>query len=161
MPKSLQRPLPADWRPGQAAAAGIVATLAYSLAMESDKYLTGNHFHDVKFIQGLLGDKSASSRRIGGLAWGLHFLNGVLLGEAYALLGKRLLSGPGWLRGAIFGEAFILSVWPLTPLIDRSHPMIKSGRLPRLANWTSFWQNLLRHLVFGLALGLLYRPRAK
>ncbi len=161
MPKSLQHLLPADWRPGQAAGAGVIATLAYSLVMESDKYLTGNHFHDVKFIQGLLGDHEASSRRIGVLAWGLHFLNGALLGEVYAALAMRLLPGPGWLRGAIFGESFVLAVWPLTPLVDRYHPMSKSGRLPRLANWTSFRQNLLRHLAFGLILGLLYRPRAK
>lgn len=161
MPNVLQRLLPGDWQPGRAAAAGVIATLAYSLVMGSDKYVTGNHFHDVKFIQGLLGDQDASSRRVGVLAWGLHFLNGALLGEAYAALGKRLLPGPGWLRGAIFGESFVLAVWPLTPLIDRSHPMIKDGRLPRLANWTSFWQNLLRHLAFGLTLGLLYRPRAK
>jgi hypothetical protein len=38
--------------------------------------------------------------------------------------------------------------------------MIKSGELPRLANWTSFLQNIARHLVFGLALGLLYRERS-
>lgn len=153
--------LPRDWRPERAAAAGVVATAAYSVAMETDKYITGNHFNDVEFIQGLLGDTHASSKRTGALAWVLHFLNGVMLGEVYAAFGKRLLPGPGWLKGTIFGGAFVLAVWPLTPLVDRYHPMVKNGMLPHLANWTSFWQNILRHGLFGLTLGLLYRPRAK
>lgn len=153
------RLLPEGWRPGRAAAAGLLATVAYSVAMETDKYITGNHFNDVKFIQGLLGDSHATSKRIGAVAWLLHFLNGVLLAEAYAVVGKRLLPGPGWLKGTIFGEGFVLAVWPLTPLVDRHHPMIKNGQLPPLANWTSFWQNMLRHAVFGLTLGVLY-PKA-
>jgi hypothetical protein len=37
--------------------------------------------------------------------------------------------------------------------------MEKNGQLPPLASWTSFWQNALRHLIFGLTLGLLYRAR--
>lgn len=153
--------LPRNWRPERAAAAGLAATAVYSVAMETDQYITGNRFNDVEFIQGLLGDKDASSKRTGTLAWVLHFLNGLLLGEVYAALGKRLLPGPGWLKGTIFGGAFVLAVWPLTPLVDRYHPMVKNGKLPPLANWTSFWQNMLRHALFGLTLGLLYRPRAK
>ncbi len=157
MPTFLQRLLPRDWHPGRAAVAGLVATAAYSAAMEADKYRTGNHFHDVKFIQGLLGDTHAASKRVSALAWALHFLNGVLLAEVYAAFGKRLLPGPNWLKGTIFGDGFVLAVWPLTPLVDRHHPMIKNGQLPHLANWTAFWQNLLRHSVFGVILGLLYR----
>lgn len=153
--------LPEDWRPGQAAAAGLAATVTYSIAMESDKYITGNHFNDVTFIQGFFGNKHAASRRMRTLAWGIHFLNGALLGEVYAALCKRLLPGPNWFRGMIFGGAFIAAVWPLTPLVDRYHPLARDGRLPRLASWTSFWQNVLRHLVFGLTLGLLYRDRGK
>ncbi len=156
----LQRLLPKSWRPLRAAAAGVAATAAYSVAMEADKHLIGNHFNDVKFIQGMLGDPTASSKRVGALAWGLHFLNGVFLAEAYAAFGKRFLPGPDWLKGTIFGEVFILAAWPLTPLVDRYHPMVKNGQLPPLANWNAFWKNVLRHFVFGLTLGLLYRERA-
>lgn len=161
MPNILQCLLARDWLPGRAAAASVAATAAYSVAMEIDKYLTDNHFNDVTFIQGMLGDPDGSSRETAALAWGLHFLNGVMLAEIYAALVKRFLPGPDWLKGTIFGAAFIAAAWPLTPLVDRCHPMIQSGRLPRLANWTSFWQNVLRHLVFGLTLGLLYRSRGK
>ena len=156
MPTVLQHLLAKDWRPGRAAAAGLAATAVYSVAMEIDPCLTGNTFNDVTFIQGMLGDDKASSRE---LAWGLHFLTGVALAEVYAALGKRFLPGPDWLRGTLFGGAFIAAVWPLTPLVDRVHPMILSGKLPRLANWTAFGQNVLRHLVFGLVLGALYHEQ--
>ncbi len=150
-----------DWRPGQAAAAGLIATAIYSIAMKVDQRLTHNHFDDVTFIQGLLGDPQATSRRFSFLAWVLHFLNGALLAEVYAALVKRYLPGPDWLKGALFGEVFILAAWPLTPLVDRSHPMVKNGRLPRLATPQTFWQNIVRHLTFGLALGLLYRKSSR
>lgn len=153
--------LPKGWRPGRAAAAGLVATAAYSVAMENDKYLTGNEFNDVEFIQGLFGVKRASSSRLRVLSWGLHFLNGALLAEVYAALCKRFLPGPNWLKGTLFGGIFIAAAWPLTFLADRYHPMIKDGQMPPLANWPMFWQNVLRHMVFGLTLGLLYRERAK
>lgn len=154
---NIQRLISQKWRPGAAATAGAVATVAYSAAMETDKYVTGNTFNDVKFIQGLLGDTHASSRRISALAWALHFLSGVALGEVYAATAKRFLPGPDWLKGTIFGSAFIIAIWPVTPLVDRYHPMIKNGQLPYLANRKAFLQNVLRHAVFGLTLGLLYR----
>jgi hypothetical protein len=159
MPAFFIQLLDKKWRPGRAAAAGLTATAAYSVAMETDQYITGNRFNDIVFLQGLLGDKDASSKRSAGLAWGLHFFTGAMLGEIYAAVVKRLLPGPDWLKGAIFGGGFIAAAWTLSPFVDRYHPLVKNGRLPHLATWTSFWQNVLRHLVFGITLGLLYRER--
>lgn len=161
MADKLKHLLAQNWRPGQAAAVGVAATAVYSIAMETDKYVTGNHFDDVEFIQGLLGDAQASSKRASALAWALHFLNGVLLSEIYSAVVRRFLPGPNWLKGSLFGGGFIIAVWPLTLLADRYHPMIKNGRLPPLATWQAFLQNVLRHLVFGLALGLLDRKRGQ
>ena len=145
-------------RPGKAALVGLLATVAYSIVMEGDKILLGNRFSDVRFIQGLLeGEKR--SKRLFYLAWMLHLLNGVALAEIYAALAKRFLPGPGWLKGAIFGEAFIICAWCLTPLADKYHPLIKNGEMPKLATWTSFLQNIVRHLVFGLVLGWLYKEK--
>ncbi|HLH60928.1 MAG TPA: DUF6789 family protein [Ktedonobacteraceae bacterium] len=150
-----------SWRPGRAALAGIVALGVYTAEMEVDMAVTRNHFSDVHFIEGLLPGKTgkweAKNRPL--LAWGIHLVNGVMLAELYAAVIKRLLPGPDWLRGVIFGEAFIVSVWWLTPLADKYHPLIKRGVLPPLANWTSFLQNIVRHFFFGLTLGLLYRER--
>ncbi len=144
-----------NWRPGRAALAGLVATVAYSLVMEGDMYITGNRYSDVLFIHGLL--KSSRHNAFPFLAWGIHFLNGVILAELYAAVFKRFLPGPNWLKGACFGELFLLSTWWLAPLVDTYHPLTRSGELARLATWTSFFQNIARHLVFGVLLGLLYR----
>ena len=157
MKNMIRRIISPSWKPGRAASTGFVATVAYSIAMEGDMSLTGNRFSDVRFIEGLLTGEANPPRSMYWLAWAIHLLNGVLLGEVYAAVLKRFLPGPNWLKGAIFGELFIVAAWWLTPLADKHHPMIKSGELPRLANWTSFLQNIARHMVFGLTLGLLYR----
>ena len=152
----LHRIITPGWRPGRAALIGLIATVAYSIAMEGDQILSGNRFSDVRFIQGLLeGEKR--TKRFFYLAWILHLLNGVALAEIYAAVAKRFLPGPDWLKGTIFGEAFIMCAWLLAPLADKYHPLIKNGEMPKLTSWTSFLQNVARHLVFGLALGLLYK----
>lgn len=154
--QNIRKYIDPSWRPGKAAIVGIAATVVYSIFMEGDKFLIGNHFNDVQFIDGLIeGQKRTRKGKL--FSWGLHFLNGIALAELYAALFKRYIPGPNWLKGSIFGEAFIASAWGLTPLADKYHPLIKDGELPRLATWTSFGQNLLRHLAFGLILGWLYR----
>jgi len=152
-----QRFIPQPWQRRRAAYAGVLATVAYTITMEGDMALTGNRFNDVRFIQGIIGGKEAHKKRFSLLAWTFHLLNGALLGEVYAAIFKHFLPGPNWLKGAIFGELFILSAWLLTPFADKHHPMIQSGELPKLATWTSFFQNIVRHFVFGITLGLLYR----
>ncbi|GCF09349.1 DUF6789 family protein [Dictyobacter arantiisoli] len=156
MVKKRQKLIRPQWQPGKAALVGTLATLTYSLAMEGDKFLIGNRFSDVRFIQGLIEGKKRTPK-ITALSWALHFFNGVALAELYGAVLKRYLPGPDWLKGAIFGEMFIVSAWWLTPFADKHHPLIKNQELPQLANWTSFWQNIVRHLVFGLTLGLLYK----
>ena len=132
-----------NWHPGQAALAGTLATIAYSIAMEGDKFLIGNRFSDVRFIQGLLeGEKRTRTGFF--LSWALHLLNGVALAELYGAVLKRFLPGPNWLKGAIFGEIFIVCAWWLTPLADKYHPLITNGEMPKLFNWTSFFQNISR-----------------
>jgi hypothetical protein len=152
-----RRILREHWRLERAALAGLGATAVYSLVMEADMALTGNRYSDVRFIQGLLPGKASRSHQGALLAWGLHFLNGILLAELYAAVFKRFLPGPNWLKGAMFGELFLASAWGLAPLVDRYHPLTRRGELAKLATWTSFLQNIVRHLVFGLLLGWLYQ----
>lgn len=152
----LRRVIAPTWRPGRAALAGALATVTYSVAMEGDRFLVGNRFSDVRFIEGLLVG-TAQTKRSAALAWFIHFLNGVALAEVYAAVAERLLPGPRWLKGALFGELFVCGVWWLTPLADKYHPLIKNGELPQLAHWSAFFQNVVRHLAFGLTLGLLYQ----
>jgi hypothetical protein len=158
LPTPLQKLIAPDWKPGRAALAGLIATLAYSIAMEGDQFLIGNRFKDTRFIEGLYNGEKSTPLGLT-LAWIIHLLNGVALAELYAAVIKRFLPGPDWFKGSLFGEIFIISAWSLTPLADKYHPLIKNGELPKLVSWTSFGQNILRHLVFGLALGLLYRNK--
>ncbi len=151
----LRRYISPNWHPGRAAAAGFIATIVYSIAMEGDKFLIGNRFSDVRFIEGIL-EGEASTKKGSILAWTIHVLNGIALAEIYAAIAKRLLPGPDLLKGAIFGELFIVGAWWLTPIADKHHPLIKNGELPKLANWTAFLRNIIRHLAFGLTLGWLY-----
>ena len=154
----LQKLIAKDWHPGKAALAGTLATIAYSIAMEGDKLLIGNRFSDVRFIEGIVAGRKRE-KRFWLLAWLLHFLNGIALAEVYAAFFKHLLPGPNWLKGTLFSEIFITGAWGLTPLADKYHPLIKDGEMPQLANWKAFYQNLLRHLVFGLILGIIYRDK--
>jgi len=153
----IRRIIRENWRPERAALAGLLATAAYSLVMEGDMYITGNRYSDVRFIQGLLARKSPQHNTFPLFAWIIHFLNGVMLAELYAAVIKRFLPGPNWLKGAIYGEIFLASTWWMAPLVDKYHPLTKSGELAKLSTWTSFFQNIVRHLIFGLVLGLLYR----
>ena len=152
----IRRIIRENWRPERAALAGLLATAAYSLVMEGDMYITGNRYSDVRFIQGLLERKSPRHNTFPFLAWSINFLNGIILAELYAGVFKRFLPGPNWLKGAFFGELFLVSTWWLAPLVDTYHPLTKRGELVKLATWTSFFQNIVRHLVFGVLLGLLY-----
>lgn len=149
-----------EWRPGKAAWAGLLAAIVYSIVMENDKYLVGNRFNDVRFIEGLISGKERSTSSFL-LSWTIHLLNGVALAEIYAAVAKRFLPGPDWLKGSIFGEIFIVGAWWLTPLADKHHPLIKNGEQPQLFTWKAFGQNLVRHLAFGLTLGLLYHDKEK
>jgi hypothetical protein len=131
--------------------AGILAASAYVGAMEIDMALSHYPSSDLQLIEGLVRGRARRSRVpwVGFLG---HLANGAGLGAIYALV-QRWLPGPAWLRGVLFSEGFLLLIWPATPLLDRFHPLIRRGQLPPFARRIVFWQNLSRHLVFGLVLG--------
>jgi hypothetical protein len=133
--------------------AGAAASAVYAGEMCLDIALTGNPLDDVQLLEGLLRGRKARIPILGML---VHLLNGGALAIVYAMI-KPLLPGPNWLKGALFGLLFVLAVWPLTPLLDRAHPLIRKGALPRFNTRVAFGQNIARHLIFGLVLGLLYR----
>ena len=126
--------------------AGAAASAIYAGEMYLDIALTGNPLDDVQLLEGALRGRKARFPILGML---VHLLNGSALAVVYATL-KPLLPG-------LFGLLFVLGVWPLTPLLDRIHPLIRRGDLPKFNTPIAFGQNIVRHLIFGLVLGLLYR----
>jgi hypothetical protein len=133
--------------------AGAAASAVYAGEMYLDIALTGNPLDDMQLLEGALRGRKARVPILGML---VHLLNGSALAVVYALV-KPLLPGPNWLKGTLFGALFLVAVWPLTPLLDRIHPLIRRGDLPRFNTPVALGQNIVRHLVFGLILGLLYR----
>ena len=141
--------------PARAAIAGAVAAAAYAAEMYLDIAATGSRFDDVQLVESAIRGQAS---RVPVLGMAIHLLNGAALGEIYAAVWE-LLPGPGWGKGLIFGELFLLAAWPAVPLIDRFHPLIKAGKMPKLTQRTTFAQNAARHAVFGVVLGLLYSGR--
>ena len=136
----------------RAAAAGALASVAYAAEMYADIAATGYRFDDVQLVESAIRGRTA---RVPLLGMAVHLANGAGLGMLYSAFVRPHLHGPGWARGIIFGLGFLAAVWPTTPLVDRSHPLIRRGELPKLAAPTPFAQNLARHLVFGAVLGAL------
>ncbi len=143
---------PIRFHPARAALAGLAASAAYVAEMYLDIAVTGSRVDDLQLIEGALRGRDVSLPALG-LA--LHLANGAALGEVFAAVESRL-PGPGWVRGLLFGELFLVFVWSGVPLLDRYHPLIRRGALPKLASRTAFAQNLVRHAVFGATLGVLY-----
>ena len=135
------------------AAAGTIAAIPYLGVMAGDIALTGYQSNDVQLLESLARGRPSRVPWIGLLA---HLANGAGLGICYSLV-QRWLPGPAWLRGICFGVGFTLLIWPLTPVLDRFHPLIRQGRLPPFARLIPLLQNLDRHLIFGLALGTGFR----
>ena len=131
------------------AIAGSIAAGLMAAQAPLDKRLFECDYDDVELLGKLL--TRGSDWPFVGMA--LHLQNGALLGAAYSQL-RPFLPGPP-LAGAVLvalGENF--ATWPLTRLSDRYHPA--RGDLPRLqGNRRALAQATWRHLLFGLALGVL------
>lgn len=139
---------------GRAALAGACASAAYAAEMYVDMAATGSQFDDVQLVESAIRGHTS---RLPVLGMAVHLLNGAALGGVYAVVAEPRLPGPAWVKGLVFGQLFLLAVWPTVPLVDRFHPLIQRGEIPKLTRRITFAQNVARHSVFGLVLGLLYR----
>ncbi|MFL5824571.1 MAG: hypothetical protein ACJ764_14145 [Solirubrobacteraceae bacterium] len=133
------------------AVCGMVAAATWALEQPLDKLLLDSSYDDVE----LLG--KAVTRGNGWYPAGLaiHIGNGALFGAVYANV-ATYLPIPAMLRGPAVSMTEHLTLWPLGYLSDRLHPARKD--LPTLhGNKRAFAQGVVRHLVFGVALGELER----
>lgn len=148
---------PQSFDPRRAALAGALGAAAYLAEMAGDLALLGCPTNDLK----LLGRPfSAHPRRWPAIGVAIHFANGVALAQVYAAVGHRL-PGPSWLRGTLFTLVENTVFWGLVPLLDRYHPAIRAGELPRMNRPVPFAQQVLRHLAYGAVLGAVYGDRRK
>lgn len=139
------------------AMSGTIAGVAFALAMQVDMRVFNNRLDDFRLL-GELGP-GAGHWRAKGIA--LHAANSAGLGIVYTLVADRLF-GPAWLRGLTYAIIENTLLWPLTFLLDKRHPAILAGRLPRLNQPAAIAQEHLRHALYGVVLGWVYpRMRAR
>lgn len=136
--------------------AGVAAGNSYLASAWLDSKLSSHPFNDVKLVGQMFTTRSPAWQ-IQGVAG--HYTFSVALSWIYASWFYKRLPGPGWLRAVTFLqlENAVLYALALVVGFDRFHAGIRRGQLPPLANLKTFKGQVVRHIAFGLALGVLYR----
>jgi uncharacterized membrane protein YagU involved in acid resistance len=129
----------------KAVIAGVVGTLLMTLmGLYVAPLMDLPAMNPAKMLAGKMGDVIA-------LGWIAHFMIGVVLVAGYAFVAKYLW-GDGWLRGATYS----LAPWAVSQFI-----MMPMMGMPLFANKTELAVgSLIGHLVYGIAVGLIY-PASK
>jgi hypothetical protein len=132
-----------------AAIAGAAAAGAWAAAEPALRDAVGGHHSQARLIGGLAAPDG--DRETVGL--GVHLAIGAMFGVAFAWVGLG-----GVAQGVLAAEAENAILWPLTAVLDRLHPDVRSGAWPPMAGSRSaFAQEVLGHAVFGAVLGALVR----
>lgn len=139
---------------GWAITAGLLAATAYLVTQAIDLAVFRNRANDLKLL-GMAVTRRAPFWQALGLA--AHFSFGTVLALLYAATIGRSLPFRPWLSGVIFAqvENAVLSI-VLLPLVDRTHPAIRRGELPRYLAPIPLLQQIVRHLAYGATLGVVY-----
>lgn len=135
----------------QAGLAGGAAAAAWGLLEPIDQRLFRFPYSDIALL-GKLATRGPHWRAAG---WAMHVGNGVVAGIVFWALYERLGDNAFWFA---VGFAMIehLVTYPLTVLTDRFHPARGAPDLPPMSrSGRAFSQATVRHLVFGVVLGVL------
>ena len=133
---------------------GLAAGTAYLGAMWLDNKLSSWQFNDLKLV-GQMFTTCSPFWQLQGLAG--HYGFSVLMALAYARYAQHRLPGPGWLRGVLFLLFENVALYPAGLIVDRMHAGMKAGHLPPLLHPKTFAGQILRHIAFGTALGVICR----
>jgi hypothetical protein len=141
----------------RAIAAGIAAGTSFLGAMWLDNRLSSHEFNDLKLV-GQIFTTKWPWWAVQGLT--VHYFVSVVVALFYAKFVYPRLPGPGVLKGIIFLNIENVAFYPGALLADRLHAGIRGGQLPPLLNMKTFLGQVVRHIAFGAALGLLYKSEA-
>lgn len=136
----------------RSAVVGGLAGTAYLAEQALDMRLAPNRYDDLVLWGGFLSHRPMRQRLLGAA---MHYSLSVVLAATYTAARPILPRGPEWLRGVLFVQAENALLYPMVPVLDAVHPLIRSGALPRLLTWRYFWVEIARHAAFGAALGAL------
>lgn len=131
--------------------AGLAGGVAFAAVMVSDMRLSRQRVDDFQLLAGF-GPTRDKWPVVGPL---VHIVNSLSLGLLYSFVADRI-SGPGWLRGLTFALVENTLLWPIIIVLDRVHPAIKSGELPRFNRPWPFIAENLRHAAYGVVLGAVF-----
>ncbi len=138
-------------RSAAGAVAGVIAAAVFAAEMELDRRLIGHNTDDLILLGRLVSADPVKARTAG---LGMHLMNGAFAGAVYGLAFHERLPGPPAARGVTFANVENMSLYPLG-LMERHHPAIREGQIAPYWDLTAFFQETVRHVVFGLALGVL------
>lgn len=144
---------------GRAVLAGVIGTVLYDAVSATDQRLSERKFDTIPPIGEAVTDDEDLQRWIG---WAAHYAAGVGLAILYArhLYGRLPL--PPVAQGAAFGllDAATLSWGGIYPLLNRAIPGIElpPGYAGLATDPELTARSALRHLAFGVSVGLVYRP---
>jgi hypothetical protein len=148
--------LPVGRAPGHSAtrssaAAGLAAGLAWRAVEPQLRRLFGHPYSDPELLTSFI----TRGRLQPLLDYGVQGIGGATFGFAFARLGGRRT---GQAVAATLGENIVLLA--LSPLVDRYHPDVRSGRWPPLTgNPRAAAVSVSGHLLYGLLLGLFASER--
>ena len=137
--------------------AGFVGTVVISMVMAAAPMM-GMPKMD---IVGMLGSMFGKLNRP--LGWMMHLMMGVVFALIYALLWSWGMGSATWLYGLVFGAVHWLVAGMGMGMIPIMHAGIKSGKVKAPGLWMTnnggakaFMGGLVGHMVFGLAVALVY-----
>jgi hypothetical protein len=134
----------------RAALAGAAAALVWGALEPVDMRALRNDYSDVAVLGKLVTRTAAWP--IVGIAF--HALNGAMFGIAFDQARERTSLPPRRLAlGLALGEH--VALFPLSYIVDRSHPARGERGVGRLFNVRGFAQATVRHALFGAVLGQL------
>jgi len=130
---------------GRALFAGLLATAVMSALLAWVPSLGAPKLDTAAMLATVLAGNVA-------MGWAAHFSLGVVLAAIYALWFCNALSGPTWIRGAVYGVLpFIAAQLVIIPMMGGgffSSAMPQAGALVLLS--------FAAHVVYGAVLGLVY-----
>ena len=152
----LLQPREVNWP--RAIAAGMVGTLLFDTAKAVDQRLTGRTLDSSKAIAAAMVDGEAAEEAMGIVG---RYAAGLGLAALFARYLYGRLPGPPAVQGALFGvlDAVTLSWGGVLPLLHRISPDVQLplgyAGLTRSPELTA--QTLLRHVAYGVGVGVVYR----
>ncbi|NOY28031.1 MAG: DUF2938 domain-containing protein [Oligoflexia bacterium] len=123
--------------------AGVIATAAMSAVAAMAPLMGMPPMNPAAMLASQMGGSIA-------LGWAAHFMIGIILALAFALVLRSRLPGPAPVKGALFA----IAPWLMAQLVMM--PMMGMGLFSGSALMAG--GSLMGHLVFGSVLGLVYRP---